>query len=175
MTRQADKSDTAISVSIRPAAEQDISAIRDIYNYFVTRSTATFADSEESLEERKAWFDNHQSNNLPILIAESAGRVVGWASLSFYHQRSAYRQTVELSFYIDHEFLSRGIGKQLTEQLILAARENGFHCIVSLVCSENDASIAVLNKFGFQTVGDLKEVGRKFDRWLDVTILQLML
>ncbi|CAN5183694.1 GNAT family N-acetyltransferase [soil metagenome] len=175
MTRQADKPDSAISVSIRPAEAQDIPVIREIYNYFVTRSTATFADQEETLDQRKAWFDNHVSNNLPVLVAQSDGRVIGWASLSFYHQRSAYRQSVELSFYIDHEYLSRGIGKQLTERLIHSARENGYHCILSLVCSENDASIALLNKFGFETVGDLKEVGRKFERWLNVTILQKML
>lgn len=175
MKRQADKPDTAISVSIRPAAERDIESIRDIYNYFVTRSTATFADKEETIEDRRAWFDSHVSNNLPVLVAELDGRVVGWASLSYYHQRCAYRQSVELSFYIHHEFLSRGIGKQLTEKLIQAARENGCHCILSLVCSENDASIALLNKFGFVAVGDLKEVGRKFDRWLNVIILQKML
>lgn len=175
MTRQADKPDTAISVSIRPAAKRDIASISDIYNYFVTRSTATFADNEETIEDREAWFDNHVANNLPVLVAEFEGKVVGWASLSFYHQRSAYRQSVELSFYIHHKFLSRGIGKQLTEKLIFLAREIGYHCILSLVCSENDASIALLNKFGFETVGDLKEVGRKFDRWLNVTILQKML
>lgn len=175
MTRQADKPDTALSVSIRPAAESDIKSISDIYNYFVTRSTATFADTEETIEDRKVWFANHVANKLPVLVAELDGKVVGWASLSFYHQRSAYRQSVELSFYIHHEFLGRGIGRQLTEKLIPCARENGYHCILSLVCSENDASIALLKKFEFEAVGDLKEVGRKFDRWLDVTILQKML
>ncbi|HEY9732954.1 MAG TPA: N-acetyltransferase family protein [Drouetiella sp.] len=175
MTLQPSQTESPLLVAIRPAVEPDIAAIRDIYNYFVTNSTATFATAEETLEERRAWFVAHDTNNLPIIVAEYDGRVVGWASLSFYHQRCAYRQTVEISFYIDKEFVGRGIGRQLTESLIESAREHDFHCLVSLVCSENDASIALLKKFDFQTVGVLKEVGKKFDRWLDVTLMQKML
>lgn len=175
MTNRAPQTDTHLAPAIRDASERDLAAISDIYNYFVTNSTATFATSEESLQERESWFASHQSSNLPVVVAEVEGRVVGWASLSYYHQRCAYRQTVEISFYIHHEYVGRGIGKQLTEKLIHRAREIDCHCIVSLVCSENDASIALLSRFGFSTVGVLKEVGRKFDRWLDVTLLQKML
>lgn len=175
MTLKPSQTETSLSVAVRPAVESDIAAIRDIYNYFVSNSTATFATVEETLEERNAWFVAHATNKLPIIVAEHDGRVVGWASLSFYHQRCAYRQTVEISFYIDHEFVGRSVGKQLTQTLIQSARELDFHCVVSLVCSENDASIALLKKFDFETVGVLKEVGKKFDRWLDVTLMQKML
>jgi phosphinothricin acetyltransferase len=175
MTRQANSSSTTTPVSIREATEQDLPAIRNIYNYFVTRSTATFALEEESVDERRDWFVNHSQNGLPVLIAELDGHTVGWASLSFYHQRCAYRQSVEPSLYIHHEFAARGIGKVLTEALIDAARTRNYHCIVSLVCSENDASLAVLQKYGFAKVGELQEVGRKFDRWLNVTIMQKLL
>jgi L-amino acid N-acyltransferase len=160
---------------VRKASEQDLPSIRDIYNYFVLRSTATFAEEEETAEERLAWFDNHGKNGLPVLVAELDGVVVGWASLSFYHQRSAYRQSVEPSLYIHHEHASCGIGKLLTDALIAAARERNYHCIISLVCSENTVSLAVLAKYGFVEAGELKEVGRKFDRWLNVTIMQKML
>lgn len=163
------------AVLIREANEQDLTSIRNIYNHFVTRSTATFALEEESEEERNGWFASHKENRLPVLVAELNGDIVGWASLSFYHQRCAYRQSVEPSLYIHHEFASRGIGKVLTEALIEAARARDYHCIVSLVCSENVASLAVLEKFGFTNVGELQEVGRKFDRWLNVTIMQKLL
>jgi|LakMenEpi03Aug12_release.lakeMendotaPanAssembly.Ray.scaffolds.fasta_scaffold160334_2 L-amino acid N-acyltransferase YncA len=175
MTLKPGQTETPLSIAVRPAVGSDIAAIRDIYNYFVSNSTATFATAEETLEERIAWFVAHETNKLPVIVAECDGRVVGWASLSFYHQRCAYRQTVEISFYIDHEYVGRGIGKQLTQSLIESAREHDFHCVVSLVCSENDASIALLKKFDFETVGVLKEVGKKFDRWLDVTLMQKML
>lgn len=178
MTIQTDKSDhehSPIAAEVRSAQERDIPVIRDIYNHFVIHSTATFATSEESLDERRAWFDSHQSSNLPVIVAEYDGQVLGWASLSYYHQRCAYRQTVEISFYVDHRYVGRGIGSLLTEVLLRQARLEDYHCIVSLVCSENQASIALLKKFGFKTSGVLHEVGRKFDRWLDVTLLQKLL
>lgn len=175
MSKGPNSSSTATSVTVRAATEQDLPVMRDIYNYFVSRSTATFALNEETEAERAEWFVNHVQHNLPVLVAELDGRVVGWASLSFYHQRCAYRQSVEPSLYIHHDFASRGIGKVLTEALIESAKAHDYHCIVSLVCSENLASLSVLEKFGFNKVGELKEVGRKFDRWLDVTIMQKLL
>lgn len=178
MTIQTNKNEpnaNSIIAVIRPALEQDIPVIRDIYNYFVSNSTATFATAEESLDERKEWFTSHQNNALPIVVAEHDGHVVGWASFSYYHQRCAYRQTVEISFYIHHQYVGRGIGSLLAEDLLRRARSNGYHCVVSLVCSENESSIALLKKFDFETVGVLREVGRKFDRWLDVTLLQKLL
>lgn len=175
MTLETEKTGLSHSLALRAAAEQDIPAISDIYNYFVVNSTATFATAAESVDERREWFANHAANNLPVLVAEQDGQVIGWASLSFYHQRCAYRQTVEISFYIHHQYLGRGIGKVLTEELLRLARQHDYHCVVSLVCSENKASIALLNKFDFEVAGVLKEVGRKFDRWLDVTLLQKLL
>ena len=118
MIRQANSSSSSTPVLIREATEQDLPAIRNIYNYFVTRSTATFALEDESVDERLAWFVSHSQNGLPVLIAELDGSTVGWASLSYYHQRCAYRQSVEPSLYIHHEFAARGIGKVLTLSLI---------------------------------------------------------
>lgn len=163
---------TATPVTVRRAAENDLSEIRRIYNHYVVNSTATFDTDEEDEEQRRKWWEDHVSNGLPVLVAECEGKVVGWGSWSFYHTRCAYRQTVEPSLYIAHEYLGRGLGRKLMEALIAAARESGYHTAVVLICSENTASVKLVREFGFELVGTLKEVGRKHNRWLDVTIFQ---
>lgn len=164
------------SVKIRDAHAGDLAEISQIYNYFVSRSTATFAMQEETLAERQQWFEQHQKAGLPVLVATGEdGRILAWASLSFYHERCGYRQTVEPSLYVHHEFHSKGLGRKMTTDLMNRAEEGDFHCMVALVCSENETSIKVLRSFGFEEKGVLRQVGRKFDRWLDVTMLQKML
>ena len=162
-------------LQIRPACLSDCQAISSLYNYYVETSTATFALEPESLAERQAWFKQHDDNNLPILVAELDNQVVAFASLSFYHQRCAYRQTVEASIYVDHLFLSRGYGRLLMKELMDAAENAGFHAVLGLICSENTASIKLMLDFGFFEAGCLKQVGKKYDRWLDVAILEKIL
>jgi L-amino acid N-acyltransferase len=159
-------------VTIRAAAERDLDAIRAIYNHWVVNSVATFDMSEQAAAERASWFSQHASENLPVLVAEVKGRVVGWGSLSYYHSRCAYKQTVEPSVYVHPDFIYAGIGKSLVDALMIAAKENGYHTVVALICSENINSIRLFAGFGFTEIGTLKEVGRKFDRWLDVTLMQ---
>lgn len=162
-------------LQIVPARQEDCQAISDIYNYFVINSTATFAVEPEASAERQAWLLQHEQNNLPVYVARLDNIVVGFASLSFYHQRCAYRQTVEASIYIDNAYLSRGFGRKLMEVLMQAARDGGYHAVLGLICSENTPSIKLMKAFGFTDAGLLKEVGRKFDRWLDVTLLEKIL
>jgi len=126
----------------------------------------------ESLEERLEWFAQHEKHNLPVIVLEMDGKVIAWASLSFYHQRCGYRQTAEPSVYVAAEYLGKGYGRHLADHILAIAKEKGYHCLVCLVCSENSASINLLVELGFEKVGELKEVGRKFDRWLNVTILE---
>lgn len=160
---------------LREAEEKDLARIVEIYNESVRSSTATFDLSEESIESRRRWFEEHQSNDLPIFVIEKDSSVIGWCSFSYYHSRCAYRQTVEPSIYLDASYRKQGYGKQLMNRLMTAAAEKGYHAIVALVCSENEASIKLAQYFGFEIVGRLKEVGYKFDRWLDVSILQKVL
>ncbi len=147
----------------------------DIYNDSVRNSTATFDQSEQTADERKEWFDRHCAANLPVIVAVDNGVVVGWQSLSYYHSRCAYKRTVESSTYIAASHLRMGLGRRLLEAAIEAGTVAGYHCIIGLICSENKESLALVEKCGFTTVGTLKEVGRKFGRWLDVTIVQRML
>lgn len=160
---------------IRGAEERDVARISEIYNQSVLRSTATFDLVEEKIEARLRWFQEHQAEALPVFVIEKDSSVIGWASLSYYHSRCAYRQTVEPSIYVDASYRKHGYGKQLMNRLMTAAAEKGYHAIVALICSENEASIKLAQDYGFEIVGRLKEVGYKFDRWLDVSLLQKVL
>jgi L-amino acid N-acyltransferase len=101
--------------------------------------------------------------------------IVGWGSLSKYHRRHAYWPTAEDSIYVKHDMLHKGIGRMLLEALINKARENGFHSVMGIISSEQLASVKLHGSFGFKEVGHLHEVELKFNRWLDVTFMQLML
>lgn len=165
----------ATSIAIRPAAESDAEAIRTIYNHYVLTDTCTFDTSEQPLDARLMWLKAHQDEGLPVIVAEESGEVIGWASLSRYHQRCAYKSSVEFSVYVDHRKHGRGVGISLVRALILLARENNLHCVIGLICSENTGSLRMVQTLGFDVCGELKEVGRKFDRWLNVTFVQLIL
>lgn len=163
------------AVIVRAASAADLGRMRAIYNYWVANSTASFAEKEESEGERRQWWDEHCQLGLPVLVAEKCGRVVGWASISRYQSRCAYRRTVEASVYLDKDETGLGIGGVLMRRLLVQARDSGFHCVVLFISAENDASIKLAANLGFEIVGTLKEVGRKFDRWLDVAIAQKIL
>ena len=111
----------------------------------------------------------------PIIVAESKKHIVGWGSLSAYHARSAYRRTVENSVYVHHECHRRGIGSVLLKELITRARNLRHHVIIAAIDAEQPASVALHDKFGFQKVGHMKHLGFKFNRWLDVIYMELLL
>jgi phosphinothricin acetyltransferase len=160
--------------TIRLARIDDLAAINDIYNYFVLHSTCTYQEEAESEESRRAWFDRHGPAH-PITVAELDGRVVGWGALSPFHARSAYRSTVENSVYVDHRHHRRGIGGGLLADLIVRARALDHRTIIAAIDASQEASIAIHARHGFSKVGSLVQVGYKFDRWLDVVYMQLMI
>jgi len=159
---------------IRDATPADLPAINDIYNYYVGRSTCTFAEQPETLTDRRAWFEAH-GPTLPVIVAESAGEVIAWASLSTFNRRCAYRTTVESSLYVRHDRHRRGVGLHLMEELIRRAGQLGHHTIIAGISADQSASIALHEKLGFEKVAHLREVGYKFGRWLDVIYMQRMI
>lgn len=165
---------TLPAVQIRPATLDDLPAINDIYNYFVLNSACTYQEIPETMNDRHAWFTSHGPPH-PVTVALLAGDVVGWGSLSPYHERSAYRRTVENSVYVAHTHHGRGIGRLILQDLIERARSIGHHTIIAGIDGEQAASIALHAKMGFLEVGHLRQVGFKFGRWLDVRYFQLML
>jgi phosphinothricin acetyltransferase len=161
-------------VVIRPAASADLEAINAIYTYCVLRSTCTWQNNPDTLAERQAWFGHHGPEH-PVIVAERAGQVVGWGSLSPFREREGYCHTVENSVYVHQDALRRGIGGALLKELIEPAQKIGHHTIIAAIDGEQDASLALHAKHGFVEVGRWREVGVKFNRWLDVVFMQLML
>lgn len=159
---------------IRDADERDAEAIARIYNHYVATSAVTFDTEPKTAEDRRAWLAAHGERH-PVVVAESDGRVIGWGSLSPWHVRPAYDASVEVSSYIDPAHLGKGIGSALMRELIALAEQAGHHVLLSQVVAGNDASIALGERFGYREVGRLPQVGRKFDEWLDVVIMALVL
>ncbi|MBI4243473.1 MAG: N-acetyltransferase family protein [Planctomycetes bacterium] len=161
-------------VLIRSAVIHDLNAITEIYNDAILTTTATFDTEPKTVSEQTEWFENH-GVKYPILVAELDQKIVGWASLSKWSDRCAYAETAELSLYVKSEHRNKGIGKKLMEDLMVTGKQAGLHTVLARIVSENQISIELHKKFGFETVGTMKEVGQKFGRLLDVTLMQKML
>jgi phosphinothricin acetyltransferase len=161
-------------LTIRPAAPGDVPAITAIYNEAILTTTATFDTEPKSVEERAAWLASHDARH-PVLVAIVDHRVVGWACLTRWSDRPAYDATAETSFYVESASRGRGIGRALKEAIITEARRLGFHTLIARVAEGSDASRHLNERCGFTYVGTLRQVGRKFGRWLDVDVMQLLL
>src|SRR4051812_6167052 len=130
--------------TIRLAAEADLVAINEIYNWYIPRSTCTYQEEPEPIESRQRWFQTHaQTDRHPVTVAVIDGAVVGWGSLSDYRERSAYRYTCESSVYVHHDFHGQGIGKALVKDLIERARKLNYHTIIAGADAEQTGSIAL--------------------------------
>ena len=160
-------------MEIRKARAEDVPVITEIYNDTIAHTVATFDTEQKTLEEQREWFDGHGAR-YPILVALLEGEVVGWASLSSWSDRCAYADTVEISVYVQDGFRGRGVGKELTGRVLQAGREAGLHTVLARIESGNAESIHIFKKFGFEHVGVVREVGFKFGRLLDVSIMQLI-
>lgn len=160
---------------VRDAVDGDLPGILEIHNEAVANSTAIWDETPADLDERRSWFDDRRRLGFPILVADIDGRVAGYASYGVWRPKSGYRHTVENSVYVHVDFHRRGIAKALMTELIARAGAAGMHVIVASIESTNTTSIALHERFGFQVVAQMPKVGRKFDRWLDMTYMQLTL
>jgi L-amino acid N-acyltransferase YncA len=161
-------------LNIREASIQDLPGITRIYNEAVTGTIATFDTEARNLQEQSVWFSEHTGSN-KILVAEVDLEVIGWASLSKWSDRCAYSDTAECSLYVDGKHRNQGIGSQLMNALLRTAHESGLHTLIARIVEGNEASIHLCESLGFQHIGVMKEVGRKFGRLLDVILLQIIL
>ena len=161
-------------IRIRLARSADAEAIRRIYNHEVERTTHTFDLVSRSSVDQVAWLRN-RDGALGVLVAEVGAAVVGFASLSEYRSRPAYRTTVESSVYVDESARGTGVGRRLLDELVDLATARGFHTMIARIVGGNDASVGLHRGAGFTTVGVEREVGRKFGVWLDVRVMQRMI
>lgn len=161
-------------MQLRLATLDDADAIREIYNLEVTTSTVTFDLVPRSLEEQRAW-QSARSGAHAVLVAETEGVVAGFGSLSQWRDRPAYSTTVEDSIYIHRDRQGAGLGKALLTELLATATAHGFHACMARIVGGHEASIALHRSCGFEVVGTEREVGRKFNRWLDVVLMERML
>lgn len=161
-------------VEIRKAELDDAEVIREIYNFEVLNSLVTLDLTPRSEAEQRHWIAEH-SGIYPAIVAEDNGNICGFASLSPYRPRPGYSTTVEDSIYVDSKYRKQGVGKALLSEILVLAKQHGFHSCMARVMASHQASLALHQSCGFELVGIEKEVGRKFGKWLDMALLQKML
>lgn len=159
---------------IRTATPRDAPSIAEIYNEAILHTTATFDTEPKSSEDREEWLKKHGERH-PVFVAESDGKILGWASLSEWSDRCAYSNTAENSVYVRSLHQGKGIGKALMRALIDSARNAKLHTIVARIAGDSEASIRLHESFGFSRVGTMREVGFKFGRFHDVHLFQVIL
>lgn len=160
---------------MRPYQAEDTQSILDIINHNILNSTALYDYNIRSYEQQKAILEEKINKNFPVIVAELDGVVIGFGMYSEFRFREAYKYTVEHSVYVNENFHGKGIGKLLLKELIDLARKQKLHTMIAVIDSENQSSVEFHKKFGFTTVGIIKESGYKFDRWLDSVFMQLIL
>ncbi len=164
-----------MEIIIRKATHEDVASILTIVNHSILYSTANYDYEPRTLEQQKEWFLEKEHHNMPVLVAECQNKVVGFGTYGGFRVKIGYRFTVEHSVYVSEEFIGKGIGRMLLSELIAIAKQNGFHTMIGCIDAENAGSISFHEKLGFEITGHLKEVGYKYDRWLDVVMMQLRL
>ncbi len=165
-----------MSAAIRDAEAADAAGIAEIYNDAVAHTTAVWNEHEVTVADRVAWMAARQEAGFPVLVAVGDdGQVIGYASFGPWRAFDGYRHTVEHSVYVRGDQRGRGLGEALLRALIERARHRGTHVMVGAIESGNAGSIRLHTKLGFERVGTLPQVGAKFGRWLDLTLLQLTL
>ena len=154
---------------------QDVHGILDIVNHEILHSTVLYEYEPRTIDQQNAWFLEKQLGGWPVIVAELDGEIAGFGTYGSFRARPAYSNTIEHSVYVHKDYRGKAIGNALMVELIRLAKKNGFHTMIAGIDSSNKGSMEFHRKFGFETVGTFKEVGFKFDKWLDVVFMQLML
>ncbi|PXY41272.1 N-acetyltransferase [Flavobacterium cheongpyeongense] len=164
-----------MNVIIRQANTTDLDKILEIVNHSILNTTANYSYEIQNLETQTKWFEEKNSKNLPIIVADLDGEVVGYGTYGQFREKIGYQYTVEHSVYVVDNVIGKGIGKQLLTELIHLAKQQGYHVMIGAIDADNTGSIAFHEKFGFVVTGTIREVGYKFDHWLDLVFMQLIL
>ena len=162
------------SLTVRPAAPADADAICRIYNQGIEDRVATLETELRTAAERLEWMAARGPRH-PVVVAVAGDEVAGWASLNRFNPRPAYDHVVDLSVYVERGWRGRGVGRQLLEHVIEAARTLGYHKMVLAAFPSNTAGMALYERLGFSRVGIYREQGWLDDRWVDVIVMERLL
>ena len=162
-------------VTIKTATEEDIPTLLEIYNDIIINTTAVWHEEPHTLVMRQEWFELKKEQGFPVFTAIEDGKVIGFSTIGPFRPWFGYRYTVENSVYVASDSRGKGIAKLLMPPLIDAVKQLGLHAIVAGIEATNEASIALHEKFGFVEVAHFKEVGFKFNRWMDLKFLELII
>ena len=160
---------------IREAKYGDLKIILDIMNDAILNTTSIYDYKIRTNEFVENWFTKKRSDNMPVLVCEINDQAVAYGSYGIFRAWDAYKFSVEHSIYVHKDFQGQGIGRQLLIALIDKAKKDGYHTMIAGIDASNQKSIGFHTKLGFFEVGRFKEVGYKFDKWLDLVFMQLML
>jgi L-amino acid N-acyltransferase YncA len=158
-------------VSVRPAAGEDAAAICVIYNQGIEDRLATLETERRTPDERRQWLAARGPRH-PVIVAETGGQVIGWASLNVFNPRPAYGHVADLSVYIERGWRGRGVGRRLLDRLVALDRELGYHKLVLAAFPFNAAGVALYGRCGFREVGVYREQGMLDGRWVDVVVME---
>lgn len=164
-----------MNAAVRNAQESDLAAILAIYNDAVLTTTAVYDYKPRTPEDQSAWFRAKLEQRLPVLVADVNGTVAGFGSYGPFRPWPAYLHSVENSLYVAPDWRGRGIGSLLLPALLQHAAGRGLHTMIAGIDAANEASLRLHAKFRFEPVARFREVGWKFERWLDLAFLQRML
>jgi phosphinothricin acetyltransferase len=156
---------------IRQALPTDIPAVLSIYNDMILHTTAVYDVDPHTIEQRMRWYEERTAGGYPVLVAEHHDQVIGFASYGSFRPWQGFRFTVEHAVYVSTQAQGKGVGRQLLEALLEYATQQGVHVMVAGIDAANYNSIQLHEKLGFVTAGILREVGHKFDRWLDLQFM----
>jgi L-amino acid N-acyltransferase len=167
--------DLGASVAVRDATAGDLRAITGLFNALIPTTTVAWRDHLADDTEMITWFEAQAQAGNPVLVAELGGEVAGYTTWTWFRggeRFPGYRHTRELTIHVDERHHGKGIGRALIEALVERARATDVHALVAGVDAANDASVEFHRRLGFEVVATMPEVGRKFDRWLDLVLLQ---
>ena len=167
--------ETASTTAVRSATAADADAVAGIYNHYINETVVTFEEESISSSEIAKRMGLVWSASLPWLVADSGGKVAGYAYASKWNGRCAYKFSAEITVYLAPTQVRRGIGSLLYHQLFSILRERGMHAVIGGIALPNDGSVGLHEKFGLQQVALFREVGFKFGRWIDVGYWQRLL
>jgi len=159
---------------IRKITIEDAPEIMDIYNYYVDNSIVTFDVHHASLEKIQIKIQN-TLEKFPWIVFEENNEILGYAHGSEWKAKDGYKHSTETTVYLKHNALKKGLGTLLYKELINQLKDLHFHALIGCITLPNDASIALHEKLGFKKIGHFKEVGYKFDRWIDVGYWELII